>query len=126
MQMVGHAIRGYVEPTDDRVLQVQLDAGTTLTGRLAEPYEGTSLFYWGPAVGCDDPAYGRHVPVFEVTAAWGSGAESWEWLEPDRLTALETLESWPADAQRDWFAAAIDAARTCDEPELERLAGDIW
>jgi hypothetical protein len=125
MRNVGHAIRGYVEPTDDPVLEVQFDAGMTLTGRIAEPYDGMSLFSWWPTVGCvDDSAFERHPLVLEVTAAWGSGA-SWEWLEADRVAALQELESWSDNAQRDWFAAAIEAARTCDEPELERLAEEV-
>lgn len=120
---------GTVQPRayagDDRVLQVQFDAGMTLTGRIAEPYEGMSLFWWWPTVGCDDPEYGRHVAVFEVTAAWGSGAASWEWMEADRLAALQKLEAKPAAAQRHWFAAAIEAARTCDEAMLTELAEQL-
>lgn len=123
--MTGHAIHGYVEPTEDPVLQVQFDAGMTLTGWIAEPYEGTSLFSWWPTVGCDDdPVYERHAAVFEVTSAWGSGAD-WSWLGPDRVAALETLEAMPAAAQREWFAAAIEAARTCDDATLGRLGEEL-
>ena len=123
MQMVGHAIRGYVERPDDAVLEVDFHSGMTLTGRIAEPYDGMSLFSWWPDVGCvDDSAFERHQLVFEVTAAWGSGTPAWAWPGADRLAALEQLEAMPIDAQREWFAAAIEAARACNEPELERLA----
>jgi hypothetical protein len=127
IRMVGHAIRGYVEePQGDRVLEVRFDAGMTLTGRMAEPYEGTSLVSWWPTVGCDDDAtYGRHGMVLEVTSAWGSGAASSSWMEADRLAALETLDAMPADAQRVWFTAAIEAARTCDEAVLTELAEQL-
>jgi hypothetical protein len=123
--MTEHAIRGYVEQTDDPVLQVEFHAGMTLTGGIAEPYEGMGLFSWWPTVGCgDDAAYERHAAMFEVTAVWGSGAD-WSWLGPDRIAALTMLEAMPADAQREWFAAAIDAARICDEATLDRLAEEL-
>lgn len=123
--MTEYAIRGHVEPTDDSVLRVEFHAGMTLTGGIAEPYEGMSLFSWWPTVGCDDDAaYERHAAMFEVTAAWGSGAD-WSWLGPDRLAALTMLEAMPADAQREWFAAAIDAAQICDEATLDRLAEEL-
>lgn len=108
---------------DERVLHVQFDAEATLTGRVVER-EGTSLFSWWPTIACDDPAHGRHAAVFEVTAAWGSGA-AWSWLEPDRRAALESLEALPADTQGVWFTEAIEAARTCDEPTLHRLAEEL-
>lgn len=109
---------------DGAVMLVQLHSGLTMTGSLAEPDEYQGWLEWWPETGCDDDAFIRHHHVFQVAAAWGTGAHR-PWLEPEQLTALEALEGIPIADQRDWMGAVVEAARACDEAVLAELADDL-
>jgi hypothetical protein len=111
-------------PPDGSVFRVQLGSGVTLTGGLADAYDGMSHVEWWPDAACDERAVqGGHDSVFRVAAAWGSGiSPSGMWMEQAELAALEVLEGMPVDGQRAWMAAVVSAAQACDEAALADLA----
>jgi hypothetical protein len=104
-------------------LVLNLNAGPTLTGGLAEE-DWAPLVSWNHELTCDGPVTERHYQVARVAVLWVEGVPR-EWTEPEEAEALAAILSLPMADRKAWIGRYIEASNSCDLGALAELVAEL-
>lgn len=111
--------------TGTREQALYVDTGrVTITGDLFVD-EDSRVTSWWPELVCDsDAPHLRYHWMIEVAAIWASDGPQ-RWTAPEVRDPLDALLAMPEVDQKAWIGRVIEAAASCDEDVLTKLAKQL-